>query len=195
VWQVADQRRVRFAGNNLANPAPLTPWARQIREERMKNQGRDVPTAKCLPSGIPFDMVRPIPFKILQTPTVTVILIEEFNNWRQIFADGRPLPADPEPAWFGYSIGTWDRDTFVVESAGFNDKTWLDGSGTPHSESLRLTERFRRPDFGHLEIEYTFSDPKAFSKPFSATVKFKLLADMDLMDHQCENEKDAAHLK
>jgi hypothetical protein len=194
VWQVAEQRRVRFAGN-IPNPAPLTPWARGIREERLRNQGRDVPTAKCLPLGIPPDMVRPFPFKIVQTPAVTVILMEEFNNWRQIFADGRPLPSNPEPAWFGYSIGRWEGDTFVVDSAGFNDKTWLDGTGTPHSGSLHLTERFRRPDFGHLEIDYTFTDPAAFTKPFFATVAFRLLADTDLMDHQCENERDAIHLR
>jgi len=89
----------------------------------------------------------------------------------------------------------WDGDTFVVESAGFNDKTWLDGSGTPHSESLRLIERFSRPDFGHLEIGYTATDPKALTKPVSATVKFELMADTDLLDHQCENEKNAPHLR
>jgi hypothetical protein len=192
VWSTS-QTRVRFAGD-VPNAAPLTPWASAIREERQRNLSRDIPTSKCLPSGIPPDMLRQIPFKILQTPSVTAILIEEFNHWRQIFTDGRSLPVDPEPAWFGYSIGKWDRDILVVETTGLNDKTWIDGGGTPHSEALHLTERFKRPDFGHMEIEYTFDDPKAFSKSFSATVKFELLPDTELLDHECENEKDAGHL-
>jgi hypothetical protein len=191
VWST-NQMRVRFAGD-LPNPAPLTPWASAIREERLRNLSRDIPTSQCLPSGIPPDMLRQIPFKIIQTPSVTAILIEEFNHWRQIFTDGRPLPVDPEPAWFGYSIGKWDGHTLVVETNGLNDRTWIDGGGTPHSASLHLTERFRRPTFGHMEIEYTFDDSKAFSKPFSATVKFEL-RDTELLDHQCENEKDAGHL-
>ena len=89
----------------------------------------------------------------------------------------------------GYSIGQWNGDVFVVTTAGFNDQTWLDGSGLPHSEELRLTERFRRFDYGHMEIDYTFEDPKAFTRPWSTTVKFELQVDTDLMDHQCENQK------
>jgi hypothetical protein len=194
VWESVE-RHANLAAD-LPGGSPLTAWARSIRETRQRNQSRDIPTSKCLPSGIPPDMLRPgLPFKILQTSSVTAILIEEFNNWRQIFTDGRSLPADPEPAWFGYSVGKWQGATFVVETAGFNDKTWIDGGGTPHCDALHLTERFRRPDFGHIEIEYTFDDSKAFTKPWSATVKFHLLADTDLMDHQCENEKDAPHLQ
>ena len=190
VWQANEG--TRFRAENV--PAVLTPWATAIRDQRRRTLSIDIPTSKCLPSGIPPDMLRQIPFKIIQAPAVTVILIEEFNNWRQIFSDGRPLPVDPQPAWFGYSIGRWEGDTFVVETSGFNDKTWLDSGGTPHSEALHLTERFRRPDFGHMQIEYTFDDPKAFTKAFSATIGFRLLADTDLLDHQCENEKDAVHL-
>jgi len=194
VWQrINEGGAVRFAGS-ASSPAHLTPWASAIRDQRQATLSRDIPTSKCLPSGIPPDMLRQIPFKIIQTPMVTAILIEEFNNWRQIFTDGRPLPTSPEPAWFGYSVGRWERDALVVETSGFNDKTWIDGGGTPHSDALRLTERFRRLDFGHLEIEYTFEDPKAFVQPFSATIKFGLLADTELLDHQCENEKDAGHL-
>jgi len=193
VWQANEGTRFRVA--ETAPNAVLTPWAAAIRDQRQKSLSIDIPTSKCLPSGIPPDMLRQIPFKIIQAPAVTAILIEEFNNWRQIFTDRRPLPVDPEPAWFGYSIGRWEGDIFVVETSGFNDKTWIDGGGTPHSEALRLTERFRRPDFGHLQIEYTFDDPKAFAKPFAATFRFRLLPDTDLLDHQCENEKDAVHLR
>jgi hypothetical protein len=135
-------------------------------------------------------MLRPsLPFKIVQARGVTVILLEEFVNWRQILTDGRSLPPATQPAWYGYSIGRWNGDAFVVTTAGFNDQTWLDGSGLPHSEELRLTERFRRLDYGHMEIDYTFEDSKAFTRPWSTTVKFELQVDTDLMDHQCENQK------
>jgi hypothetical protein len=135
-------------------------------------------------------MLRPsLPFKIVQARGVTVILLEEFVNWRQILTDGRALPAPSQPAWYGYSVGQWTGDGFVVTTSGFNDQTWLDGSGLPHSEELRLTERFRRLDYGHMDIDYTFEDPKAFTRPWSMTVKFELLVDTDLMDHQCENQK------
>jgi hypothetical protein len=183
----------RHGGNiaiDLPGGAPLTEWGRATFEARRKAARLEVPTEKCLPSGIPPDMLRPqLPFKIVQTPAVVIILIEEFNNWRQVHTDGRALPEDPQPAFYGYSVGRWDGDTFVVTTTGFNDKTWLDGSGTPHSEALRLTERMRRLDFGHMEIAYTFEDPKAFTAPWSATVRFELQPDTELLDHQCENDK------
>lgn len=168
----------------------MTLWAQAIRDARQKASGKGMPTEKCLPSGIPPDMLRPsMPFKIVQGSGVTVILLEEFNNWRQILTDGRALPPVSQPAWLGYSIGRWDGDIFVVDTAGFNDQTWLDSGGTPHSEALRLLERFRRLDFGHMEIEFSFDDPKAFTRSWSTTARFVLQADSDLMDNQCENEK------
>jgi len=176
--------------------APLTAWARTVLEGRRQNQSRDIPTAKCLPAGLPADMLRPTgPFKIIQHPGVTIILLEEFNNWRQVFTDGRPLPREPVPSWLGYSVGKWEGDTFVVQSVGFNEKTWLDGRGTPHSEELLLTERFHRATFGQMRVEYTFDDAKAFARRWSATVTFLLQPDTDLLDSQCENEKDSTHLR
>ena len=140
--------------------------------------------------GIPAAMLtRTLPFKILQMRGVTLVLYEEFNNWRQIFTDGRPLPNDPQPAWLGYSVGSWDGETFVVKSEGFNDKSWLDAGGSPHTEALRTTERLRRTDFGHMEITFTFEDPRTFTKPWSVTTKFNLLPDTDLLEHHCDNEK------
>jgi len=148
------------------------------------------PSERCLPHGIPDAMLtRTLPFKIMQMRGVTVILYEEFNNWRQVFTDGRPLPNDPQPAWLGYSVGSWDGETFVIETAGFNDRSWLDGGGTPHTEALRTTERLRRIDAGHMEITFRFDDPKTFTKPWSATVKFNLLPDTELLEHHCDNEK------
>jgi hypothetical protein len=140
-------------------------------------------------------MLRRLPIKLVQTPAVTIVLLEEFNNWRQIHTDGRRLPEDPDPSRFGYSVGRWDGNVFVVTTTGFSDRTWLDGGGTPHSERLRLTERFRRRDFGHMEIEFTFDDPKAFTRPWSTVVTFQLLPDTELLEHHCENEKDAARIK
>ena len=175
---------------DLPNGAPFLPWAKALHAERQKALGVGAPTERCLPHGIPDAMLtRTLPFKIVQTRGVTIILYEEFNNWRQVFTDGRPLPKDPNPAWLGYSIGRWDGDAFVIETAGFNDKSWLDAGGTPHTEALRTTERIRRTDFGHMEIEFTFNDPKTFTAPWSTRVKFNLLPDTDLLEHHCDNEK------
>jgi hypothetical protein len=119
---------------------------------------------------------------------------EEFN-YRQIFLDGRELPKDPNPAWMGYSVGRWEGDTLVVESAGYNDRTWLDPGGHPHTESLRITERFHRDDFGHLTIDVTYSDPGAYEKPWTARTEMGYLADTELLEYVCaENEKDRIHL-
>ena len=170
--------------------APLQPWARALWDTRQKALGVGAPTERCLPHGIPDAMLtRTLPFKIVQGPGLTIILFEEFNNWRQVFTDGRPLPDDPQPAWLGYSVGRWDGDTFVIDSAGFNDKSWLDAGGTPHTESLRTTERFRRRDFGHMDVEFAFDDPKAFTRAWSTTVTFALLPDTDLLESHCENNK------
>ena len=189
-------------GNYLGNLAAegvevaMRPWAAALYKERLDSLGKDKPQVRCLPQGVPAAMLVPsIPFKIIQTPGVLAVLYEEFNQYRQIFTDGRTLPTDPNPAWFGYSIGKWDGDTFVVDTAGFNDGTWLDNGGHPHTDALHVTERFRRRNFGTMEMEVTIDDPKAYMKPWkAATVRFKLLPDTELIEHLCENEKDAAHL-
>jgi hypothetical protein len=173
--------------------APFRPAARAVWTERQRTLGVGAPTERCLPHGIPDAMLTAtLPFKMVQTPGLTIILFEEFNNWRQVFTDGRALPVDPQPAWLGYSVGRWDGDTFVIETAGFNDKSWLDAGGTPHSESLRVIERLRRIDFGHMEIDFHFDDPETFTEPWSATVPFHLLPDTDLLEHHCDNEKWAS---
>lgn len=170
--------------------APFQPWARAVWNTRQQALGVGAPSEQCLPHSIPSAMLtRTLPFKIQQTPGVTIILFEEFNNWRQVFTDGRSLPVDPQPAWLGYSVGRWEGETFVVESAGFNDRSWLDAGGTPHSEALRTYERFRRIDFGHLEAEFVFDDPKTFTATWSATARFTLLPDTDLLEHHCDNQK------
>jgi hypothetical protein len=185
--------------NNLAGAGvevPIQPWAAALYKERLDTLGRDKPQVRCLPHGVPDAMLVPgYPFKIIQTPGIMIVLGEEFNQYRQIFTDGRTLPVDPNPAWFGYSVGKWEGDTFVVETTGFNDQSWLDNGGHPHTDALHLTERFRRRNFGSLELEVTVDDRKAYTKPWkSVTVHFDLLPDTELIENLCENEKDAPHL-
>ena len=127
-------------------------------------------------------VVRNSPFKIVQTPGVVVILYEEFNHFRQIFTDGRGFPPETTESWFGYSVGKWQGDTLVAETVGFNDKSWLDDPGHPHSEALRVTERVQRRDFGHMDIQITFDDPKAYTKPWSAMRYMKIALDTELIE-------------
>src|SRR5262249_22477755 len=135
------------------------------------------------------------PNKVIQTPRLIVMIFESDSTIRQIYTDGRSLPEDPQPAWLGYSVGKWDHDTLVVETAGFNDKSWLDAFGHPHSDALRVTERYRRRDFGHMDVEMTFDDPKMYTKPFTIKFTQRLLADSDILESFCaENEKDRAHM-
>lgn len=146
-------------------------------------------------NGIPVAGLLSEPIKIVQAPRLTVVFYEVDNLHRQIFTDGRDLPKEINlPAYMGYSVGHWDHDTFVVETAGFNDKTRLDQMGHPHSEALRLTERFRRIDFGHLDVEMTFDDPETYTRPFTIKVPHHLLPDADIFEMSCnDNEKDRAH--
>jgi len=177
-----------------SNP-PFTEWAAALFKERQENEGRDRPAGRCLPHTIPNAMLVPnYPWKVVQTPGLTIVLFENFTQYRQIFTDGRDYPTERQPAWFGYSLGKWDGDTFVVETLGFNDQSWLDDGGHPRSEEMRTTERFRRIDYGHLEVEFTFNDPKAYTKPWSVTVPFILLPDTDIIENICENEKDVEHV-
>jgi len=174
--------------------SPLRPEAREIMRRRQANSD---PSNVCMGvRGIPAAGLLSEPVKIVQAPRLTMILYEVGNLHRQIFTDGRTLPKEFDfPAFLGYSAGRWEGDTFVVETAGFNDRTTLDGMGRPHSEALRITERFRRRDFGHLDWEMTFDDPKMYTRPFTIKVPHDLLADADIFEMFCENEKDRVHLK
>src|SRR5262249_29740742 len=152
-------------------------------------------TSKCLAAGVPTSFVIPIPFKIIQTPGLIAILFEGDNTIRQVYTDGRKHPVDPHPLWLGYSVGKWEADTLVVDSVGFNDKSWLDASGHPHSDALHVIERFRRRDFGHLDVDATIDDPKMYTKPFTIKIPLILQPDTDILELFCaENEKDRAHL-
>ena len=163
--------------------------------QRAKNFILESPLAHCLPEGMPMVETSPAPYKIIQTPGMTVMLYERDTTYRQIYTDGRKLPDDPEPSWLGYSIGQWEGDTFVVSSIGFNDRGWLDARGHTHTESLHLTERFRRLDFGHMQVQLTVDDPKTYTRPFTVTLQQLLVPDSDLLESFCtENEKDMRHI-
>ena len=172
---------------------PLRPEYADLVRQRSKQQS---PLLHCLPIGIPADDLLPGPFKIIQTPDLIIVRNEYENTFRQIYTDGRNPPADPEPLWLGYSVGKWEGDTLAVDTVGFNDKSWLDGFGHPHSEALHVTERFHRRDFGHLDVEVTIDDPKVYTKSFSVKFTELLLPDSDVTEYFCnENERDRSHIK
>ena len=137
----------------------------------------------------------PFPHKIVQTPGLIMVLYEGDGRYRQIYTDGRKHTPNPEPSWLGYSIGKWEADTLVVDTVGFNDKSWLDAFGHPQSEALHLTERFHRRDFGHMDLQITIDDPKMYTRPFTIKYAQRLLPDTDILETVCtENEKDRTHL-
>src|SRR5215471_8967446 len=173
----------------------LQPWAAELYAHRRETLSKDDPTGRCMVGGVPRSTAVPYPFKILNTNGMVVILYEAVHSYRQIFTDGRELPKDPNPQWFGYSVGHWEGDTFVVNSAGFNDNAWLDNYGHPGTESLRVTERFRRKDFGHMDVRVTIDDPKAYTKPWDVTMPLLLQPDTEMIEYMCtENERDLKHL-
>lgn len=189
VWRGAGPL-YRFNIAQDLNPEDIQPWAEALFLQRVRDSRKDSPLARCLPVSVPFhdffNLVR-----IVQTPALTVMLYESPNSpHRTIFSDGRELPKDPNPTWLGYSIGRWEGDTFVVTTSGFNDRAWLDSAGHPQTESLRITERLRRRDFGHMDFEITIDDPKAFTRPFTIKTERLLAADTDLLEDVCENERD-----
>jgi hypothetical protein len=184
-------------GANVPGGTPYQPWAKDLRAQRMADNQKDNPDAHCLPMGFMQLHGHPQPRKIIQTPGLIVIMYEGNQGLRQIFTDGRPLPEvneDLQPWWYGYSVGRWEKDTLVVESVGFRDNGWLDVFGSPLTDKGKLIERWRRPDFGHLEIDITVDDPKAYTQPFTVRVSHQLTVDQELIEFICnENEKSARH--
>jgi hypothetical protein len=183
-------------GVGLEGDLPFQPWARELRAERVARHSADNPDAHCLPIGITQLHNHPQPRKIIQTPTLIVILYEANGGVRQIFLDGRPLPDnDPQPWWYGYSVGRWDGDTLVVETTGLRDDGWLDVNGAPLTDEAKVTERIRRVSYGQLEIDVTVDDPKAYTRPWTArTIRQQLLPDDELIEFVCqENEKSTPH--
>jgi len=174
---------------------PYQPWAGEVAAQRKAENSKDNPDARCLPLGPLQMLAHPLPKKIIQNPGLLVILHERNMEFRQIFTDSRRLPDDPQPSWYGYSSGKWDGDTLVVETVGFRDGLWADFNGSPLTDSARVTERFRRPTYGTLEIRVTVDDPKAYTRPWTVNVNQHLALDTDLLEYAClENETDVPHL-
>jgi len=195
IWVTSPGYTGNIAKDLKPGDVSFRPWAEALYKHRQETLSREDPQARCVLSGVPRENVVPYPFKILNTNGMIVILYEALHSYRQIFVDGRALPKDPNPTWMGYSIGHWEGDTLVVESSGFVDNNWLDNNGHPGTEALHLTERFRRRDFGHIDLQITIDDSKAYTKPWAVNLQLTLTPDTELIEYVCdENEKDVGHL-
>ncbi|HEY2383755.1 MAG TPA: hypothetical protein VGK48_21480 [Terriglobia bacterium] len=180
-------------GAGMAGGLPLQPWAADLVKKRLADNDKDNPDAHCLPMGFMQFHNHPEPRKIVQTPQAMYIIYEANSGLRQIYMDGRKVPGkDADPWWYGYSVGHWEGDTLVVETTGFRDGLWLDIDGNPLTDQAKVTERFRRPNFGTLEIDVTIDDPKAYTHPFTVRVNQRIMVDTDLIEFICE-DRDATH--
>lgn len=196
VWMPNTRPLQDLAAGMKPGEIPYQAWAEQLVRERANGaRGKDDPAAHCVP-GMPKLIVLPYPYKIVQHPGLTIALYEGFTTFRQIFTDGRELPKDPQPSWLGYSVGKWDDDTFVVDTIGINEKTWMDNAGRPHSDALHTIERYRRRDFGTMEVTLTIDDPKAYTRPWTVNASpARLVVGQDLLEYVCtENNRDVEHL-
>jgi hypothetical protein len=201
VWSTDAEYFKNLAKDLKPEDVVMLPAAKALQNERENNDHKGDPMANCMPPGVPRidtsnsgDALHP--FKIVQTPRLVVMLYEtsSTSTFRQVFLDGRSLPKDPQGTWLGYSIGHWEGNTLVVETNGFNGREWLDTfKGHPQTDAGKVTERFTRKDFGHMELAITIEDPKAYAKPWTAKLPMTLLPDTDLIETFCENEKDREH--
>lgn len=193
VWLV--KNGTFYLGTGL-KPEDMQPWAAAVYKQREDDFRKETDGIACLPPGPKAGIgVGNFPMKFIQTPSVIAVLYEYHTIFRQIFTDGRALPTeDANPTWMGYSVGRWDGDTLVVTTAGYNDRTTLDLAGHPHTEALRVTERYHRRDASHLDLQVTIDDPKAYTRPWTHSFEFDLIPDGDLIEYVCENERDAPHL-
>ncbi|HYK60550.1 MAG TPA: hypothetical protein VEV85_14050 [Bryobacteraceae bacterium] len=186
-------------GRNIAadlKPDEIQPWAEALVQQRREDLGKDYMNVHCLPLGPGYstaaDSTGAEMMKIVQTPSLILILNPDLT-YRQVFLDGRSLEAAPNPSWMGYSVGHWDGDALVVESFGFNDRTWLDHDGHPHTEALRMTERYRRRNFGNLDLEATFSDPAVYARSWTVAVRAELAADTELLEWVCNEQRSTVN--
>jgi hypothetical protein len=183
-------------GQNFKEGLPFTPWAAELRKQRMATNSRENPDANCLPLGFMQLHTHSQPRKVVQTVDDLIIMYEANYGLRNIFTDGRTLPADPQPWWYGYSAGKYDGDTLVVETVGLRDEGWLDVNGAPFTAGAKITERFRRPTYGRMEIDVTIDDSKAYTRPWTVRVNWRLGEDEELIEFICnENNLDVRHLK
>jgi hypothetical protein len=190
LWVPAAPYVVDDKGGSRPGQVPFQPWADALFKARFENGGRDDPSAYCLPGGVPRVDLIPYPFRILAVPGRTVVLYEIYSVFREILTDGRPLPENPNPTWMGYSVGHWEEEAFVVRSSGFNGKTWIDTNGRPATPALEVLERFRRKNFGYMDLDITVVDPVTYTRPWSIRVPLHLAADTEMIEYVCnENNK------
>lgn len=193
IWQGADDKYFRDLSAGGVE-IPMLPWAEKLYKERKENLQKGHPSERCLGHGVTDYDSQVSLRRFVQTPVLIAILFEGYNYYRQIFMDGRPLPKPTQPSYLGYSIGRWEGDTLVVDTNGLNDQGWLDMNGHPQTESTHITERFRRRDFGHIDLQLSIDDPAAYIKPWSANLQLNYVPDEELIESICENEKDLPHL-
>ena len=194
IWKATNTRYFQDLGAGGVE-IPMLPWAKALYEERKKNLQKCHPSEHCLGHGVADFDTHQTPRRIIQSPGVIAILFESYHQYRQILLDGRPLPEPTQPAYFGYSVGKWEGDTLVVETNSLNDKGWLDMNGHPQTETTHITERYRRRNFGHIDLELTIDDPKAYTRPWTVALSgLDLLPDEDLIEAICENERDGSHM-
>jgi hypothetical protein len=190
-------RLFRDIGAGVEGGLPFQPWAKELRDKRNVDNSKDNPDALCLPMGNMQFHTHPQPRRIVQTPGLILIIYEANYGLRTIFTDGRRLPDnDPQPWWYGYSIGRWEGDTLIVETTGFRDDGWLDIIGSPLTDKAKTIERFRRTNFGTLEIEITVDDPRAYTKPWSVKFNQRIIVDSEMIEFICaENQKFVEYLE
>jgi hypothetical protein len=196
-WSPAGRRPALPGGRGVAT-SKMLPAAQAEFERRTKSNMIDDPKVRCMPNGVPHANVEPYPFEIIHTPDKTIILYEMYLLRRLVFTDGRKLPDDPQeftPTWMGYSVGRWEGDEFVVDTTGFNKKVWPISMGAhPSSDALRVQERFRRVDFGHMDLNITINDPKTYEAPWNQSLRYTLLPDTDLLEFVCEVNPAPEHM-
>ena len=193
---ITASRQMANIGVDLPGGLPYQPWLVPIVKERTDNLAKDDPHIRCLPDNFLRAYGLPHLLKFVHTPNLLVVLNEMNAGYRQVFTDARPLPEDPTPTWQGYSSGKWSGDTLVIDTTGLRDDTWADWSGSVLTQAAKVREQIRRPDFGHLEIQVTVDDPKAYTKPWTVTLKQRIVVDTELIDEIClENEQSLQHMK
>jgi len=193
---IVGSRQMANMGVDLPGGLPYQPWLVPIVKERTGNQAKDDPHVRCLPDNFIRAYGMPHLLKFVHSPTLFLTLNEMNAGYRQVFTDGRALPKDPAPTWQGYSSAKWSGDTLVIDTIGLRNDTWIDWSGSVVTEAAKVREEIRRADFGHLDVRVTVDDPKAYTKPWTVTLKQRIVVDADLIDEVClENEQSYAHLK
>ena len=189
-------RQMANIGVDLTGGLPYQPWLVPIVKERTENLAKDDPHIRCWPDNFIRAYGMPHLLRFVHTPNLLVVLNEMNAGYRLVYTDARPLPEDPNPSLQGYSSAKWSGDTLVVDSIGFRDDTWIDWNGSVLTQSAKVQERIRRPDFGHLEIQVTVDDPKAYTRPWTVTLRQRIVVDTELIDEIClENEQSLQHMK